>query len=129
MALLALPIVLLCSCGKNSVSIKRTKVNLTSENYANYIAVYTISDSYSSSTYTYTKYRYHLVGSSLCKFNNCSLTYQFAYKDGAVSEDMYTVKLTISGCGESVEVNTSSRTATAYIFTVTSASGIVEILY
>lgn len=129
----------LVSCGGSSNNESpaipvnsRETVSLSAKNYDKYIAVYADSDTVSDG-YATGYYRYHLVGSNLCKFNDCKLTYTFVNQQGEEYEDKYTMNLTISGCGESKEValsyrNNGKQTA-YYIFKVLSASGTVEILY
>ncbi len=132
--LLFLPMLLLTGCNKSSGGVipekERETVTLTKDNYFKYIAVYTYSDTYSNSG-TYTFYHYHLVGSSLCKFIDCKITYAFSSDNGALEENYksYEINLTLSGCGESVESTRRLGYSYYYHFTVLSASGTVEILY
>ena len=135
--LLFLPILMLTGCNNSSggaLPVKeREKVELNVDNYSKYIAVYTISDSYATSDSPYGIYRYQLVGSSLCKFDECSITYSFMNNSSVISEEKYTVKLTISGCGETKDVRFyygyGNYDTEYFRFKAISASGIVEILY
>ena len=135
--LLFLPMLLLVGCNNSSGGAlpakERETVALTEYNYSKYIAVYTFSDSYGSSPMTL--YHYQFVGSSLCKFNDCKITYAFARQDGSLEENYksYRIDLTLSGCGETIEVSVGNynnyRNTDYYILKVLSASGTVEILY
>ena len=136
--LLFLPMLLLTGCNNSSGGAipakEREVVALSDKNYSQYIAVYTTTDSYGSSG-SITLYRYQLVGSSLCKFNDCKITYTFVNQKGELSESysLYEIKLTLSGCGESIETSVSNygnnKENSYYCFKVISASGTVEILY
>ncbi len=132
--LLFLPILLLTGCNNTSNGVipekEREKINITLDNYSKYIAVYTISDSFGAD-YTYSNYRYQFIGSTLCKFNDCSLEYAFAKDNGSISETKYTVDLTISGCGETKEVEFvhAQRSNTYYRLKILSVNGTVELLY
>lgn len=114
---------------------EREKVTLAASNYSKYIVVYTISDTYYTSPNVYSLYRYQLVGSNLCKFDNCKIEYTFANSSGNLPETYttYSIDLTISGCGESKEVSVSyynnGKSSSYFYFHVLSASGTVEILY
>ncbi len=132
--LLFLPMLLLTGCNKTSSGVIPTKeretVALTADNYSKYIAVYTQSDTYYDGK-TYTLYRYQLEGSSLCKFIDCKLTYSFANASGTLPDYLttYEMDLTISGCGESIELSVRQGYNGYMYFAVVSASGTVEILY
>ncbi len=132
--LLFLPMLLLTGCNKSSGGVipekEREQIELTLNNYSKYIAVYTISDSYGTN-YSYSIYRYQFVGSSLCKFNDCSIVYTFTTNSGKVSETEYTTNLTISGCGETKEVSFGySNLDSAYFrLKIKAVNGIVEVLY
>lgn len=136
--LISLPLLMLAACNNSPSGAvptdEREKVTLTASNFSKYIAVYTISDTYSTS-YTYSLYRYQLVGSNLCKFDNCKIEYTFANSSGNLPETYatYSINLTISGCGESKEVSVSyynqGKSSSYFYFYVLSASGTVEILY
>ena len=134
--LLALPIFALSGCGNKTSVVpeeKREKITLTAENYSKYIAVYTDLEAIHDNYYVTWYYRYQLVGSNLCKFNDCEITYEYVNQQGQASDiTRKTINLTISGCGETEEVSFNSRidkSVAYYIFNVVSASGTVEVLY
>ena len=108
----------------------RETVMLTADNYSKYIAVYTTTDTYYSGA-SYSIYHYYLVGSSLCKFIDCKITYGFSNDSGEFEggHTPYEINLTISGCGESTEVSKRVGYGGYYHFSVISASGSVEIIY
>ena len=129
---------LLTGCGQTQqqqqpeTPATREQIQLTTNNFSKYIAVYTISDTYAGSS-TYTLYRYRLEGSCLCKFNNCTITYCYADYKGNCEDTQNTINLTMSGCGETKEVQVSyyqgAKEKSKYFFHLVSASGTVELLY
>ena len=133
--LLFLPILLLTGCNNSSGGAlpekDRETVTLTANNYSKYIAVFTITDSYGAGNYSYSIYRYQFVGSTICKFNDCSITYCFTKDNGAEQEAQYTTHLTISGYGETEQVDFAHANTdyTYYHLKIKAVNGTVEVLY
>ena len=138
LTLAILPVLFICSCGSNNNPSgggtgqeTRKTVTLTKSNLEDYIAIYARTTAYGDS-YTYVIYYYDFVGSSLCKFNDCSITYRFANnKDPIDYSANYTAILNISGCGQTKEATLSHYYSanSYYKLDIVSVTGTVDVLY
>ena len=97
---------------------KNEIVTLTKDNYQKYISAHIYSYGEGDSDHSY--YCYNFIGSSLCKFNDVTISYSY---DGG--KTVKTCNLNLSGYGQTA---TASNSRYAKI-TIVDVSGTVEILY
>lgn len=102
------------------------KVELTADNYVNYIAINTnmviINSSYDTMYYSY------FIGSNHCKFVDCKLTYEYVSNSGSAGSSAVTIPLTLSGDGQAnpFYIRSPNR-GVYYSIVITKASGTVQI--
>lgn len=131
-AILALGLLAGCSPETNTGIVETNKgtkepeerIQLTLDNYSDYIAKYNYVVLSDSSTTTY----WNFYGSTLCRFDDVTLTYTYSTQEEINSgkATYSTLKLTISGCGQ-IRGATSSRYGGS-IATITKITGYVVIL-
>lgn len=103
------------------------KVELTADNYVNYIAINTnmviINSSYDTMYYSY------FIGSNHCKFIDCKLTYKYVSNSGSAESSTGTIPLTLSGDGQAnpFYVRSPNR-GVYYSIVIITATGTVQIL-
>lgn len=134
MFLIPILIFSLTSCvDSNSVSSnsKSNKiVNLTKDNYSQYINVDTKTSTSYSGVWSNTTYQYVLYSTYNALFHNCVIIYSFANGSKETNGREYTLSLNIYGDGESTTITITDRyylqSSNYWIFTVLSAYGTIE---
>lgn len=122
---LLMPLIMLSLGGcKTNGGIKET-VALSAKNVETFVAVNTTS-SLTQYAYDDVVFYSYFIGAEKCRFINCSVSYYYIY--GANKSEIFTVELTLSGCGQAIPyvVRNLPRNAT-YVLKFSSANGTVEV--
>ena len=131
--LFLLPLVLLALTGwssnttDNKVSDSpKQSVTLSAENFSTYVATNS-SSALLNNSYNDVIYYTYFNGADYCKFVNCTVTYKYVSNQSAEGTEE-TIKLTLSGDGETNPYFARSQNRyTYYHVVVTAASGTVEV--
>ena len=131
--LFLLPLVLLAltSCSSNAADNKvsdspKQSVTLSAENFSTYVATNS-SSALLNNSYNDVIYYTYFNGADYCKFVNCTVTYKYVSNQSTEGTEE-TIKLTLSGDGETNPYFARSQNRyTYYHAVVTAASGTVEV--
>lgn len=131
--LFLLPLVLLAltGCNSNATDNKvsdspKQSVTLSAENFSTYVATNS-SSALLNNSYNDVIYYTYFNGADYCKFVNCTVTYKYVSNQSTEGTEE-TIKLTLSGDGETNPYFARSQNRyTYYHAVVTAASGTVEV--